>query len=321
MAEAREILLRAAEVAIAKDDWREATSVLVQLVIPLEWNYGNNIAAGLLDRVSRMDLDDETRLVLGSVRAMVEAWVPLEVVGEQQFSWVSRASLVQPMTDKILESAIGVEKETRMVALMSWRETHRSPRFLARRREVSSEALDLAQILRFGYYQIESAVALSVDSLESGDRAGYDGAITVARWVAEQEGSQWLKWRAYTLLAGAAHLDGDFEGASRNRELAYDLGAKFGFPGHVAANTLLLVEEILHRDDAAEMAAFVVSSDEPAVSHPIGRLALAFREVRVGRDETAERHLRLALRQLDEEGSYLLVASRAALVATLLAEC
>ena len=320
MAEAREILLRAAEVAIAKDDWREATSVLVQLVIPLEWNYGNNIAAGLLDRISRMDLNDETRLVLDSVRAMVEAWVPLEVVGEQQFSWVSRASLVQPMTDEILELAVGVEKETRMVALMSWRETHRSPRFLARRREVSSEALDLAQILRFGYYQIESAVALSVDSLESGDRAGYDGAITVARWVAEQEGSQWLKWRAYTLLAGAAHLDGDFEGASRNRELAYELGSKFDFPGHVAANTLLLVEEILHRDDAAEMAAFVVSSDEPAVSHPIGRLALAFREVRVGRDETAERHLRLALRQIDEEGSYLLVASRAALVATLLAE-
>lgn len=320
MAEARDVLLRAADEAIHKDDWREATSVMVQLVIPLEWNYGNNIAAGLLDRVGRMELNDETRLVLDSIRAMVEAWVPLEVVGDQQFSWVSRASLVQPMTDRILASAVDVENETRMVALMGWRETHRAPAFLARRREVSAEALDLAQLLRFGYYQIESAVAVGVDALEAGDRPGYDTAITVARWVAEQEGSQWLKWRAYTLLAGAAHLDGDLDGARRNRELAHAIGSKFDFPGHVAVNTFLLVEEILTRDDPAEMAAFVVSSDEPAVSHPLGRLALAFREARVGRDESAERHLRLAIRQLDEEGSYLLVACRAALVASLLAE-
>ena len=320
LVESRDVLLQAAEVAVAKGDGREATSVMVQLVIPLEWNYGNNIASGLLDRVGRMELDVETRMVLDSVRAMVEAWVPAEVVDGQQFSWISRASLVQPITERILESAVDVEPETRMVALMAWRDTHRSPRLLAQRREVSQEAVDLAQMLRFGYYQVESAVALAVDALESGDRAGYDAAIGVARWVAEKEGSQWLRWRALTLQAGACQLDGDLEGAVRNREAAYELGARFGLPGYVAANTLLLVEEVVSRDDPAEMAAFVVANDEPAVSHPLGRLALAYREVRIGRLDSAERLLRLALRSLDHEASHLLVASRAALVATHLAE-
>lgn len=320
MPEAREILVRAADEAISKGDWREATSVLVQLAIPVEWSYGNNVAAGLLDRVSRMNLNDETRLVLDSVRAMVEAWVPLEVVGDQQFAWVSRSSMVQPISERVLAAAVNVENETRMVALMAWRETHRAPSFLAHRREVSAEALDLAQLLRFGYYQIESAIAVGVDALESGDRPGYDSAVTIARWVAEQEGSQWLRWRAFTVLAGAALLDGEFEVAARNRELAYELGARFDFPGHIAANTYLLVEEILSRDDPAEMAAFVVSADEPAIAHPLGRLALAYREVRVGRDQSAERHLRLAMRQLDEEASYLLVACQASKVACLLAE-
>lgn len=320
MPEARDVLVRAADQAIAKGDWREATSVLVQLAIPVEWSYGNNVAAGLLDRVSRMDLNDETRLVLDSVRAMVEAWVPLEVVGDQQFAWVSRATLVQPISERVLNAAVGVENETRMVALMAWRETHRSPRFLVRRREVSQEALDLAQLLRFGYYQIESAISVGVDALESGDRPGYDSAVTISRWVAEQEGSQWLRWRAFTVLAGAALLDGDMKQAALNRELAYELGQKFDFPGYVAANTFLLVEEILFRDDPAEMAAFVVSNDEPAIAHPLGRLALAYREVRVGRDQSAERHLRLAMRQLDEEASYLLVACQASKVACLLAE-
>lgn len=320
LSEAREVLLRAADGAISKGDWREATSVLVQLAIPVEWSYGNNVAAGLLDRVSRMDLNDETRLVLDSVRAMVDAWVPLEVVDDQQFAWVSRATLVQPISDRVLAAAVGVENETRMVALMAWRETHRSPVFLARRREVSTEALDLSQLLRFGYYQMESAVAVGVDALESGDRPGFDSAVTIARWVAEQEGSQWLRWRAFTVLAGAALLDGDLNEAARNRELAYEIGKQFDFPGYVAANTFLLVEEILTRDDPAEMAAFVVSSDEPAIAHPLGRLALAYREARVGRDQSAERHLRLAMRQLDEEASYLLVACQASKVACLLAE-
>ena len=320
LTDARDVLLQAGEIAIVKGDWREATSVLVQLAIPVEWSYGNRTASGLLDRVGYMDLDDETRIVLDSVRAMVEAWVPLEFVGDQQFAWVSRASLVQPITERLLSDSIGLERETRIVTLMAWRETHRAPQFLARRHEVSAEAVDLAQLLRFGYYQIESAVAASVDALESGNRAGYDAAIGLVRWVAENEGSQWLRWRAFTVLAGAAHLDGDLDSARRYRELAYELGVRFELPGHIAANTFLMVEEILSRDEPAEMEAFVVAPDEPAVSHPLGRLALAYREVRVGRDASAERHLRLALRQLDEEASYLLVLARASRVAILLAE-
>jgi DNA-binding CsgD family transcriptional regulator len=138
--------------------------------------------------------------------------------------------------------------------------------------------------------------------------------VAVARWVAEQHDARWLTWRAHALLAGCAHLDGDLAAARHHREVAAATGAEFSISGTAAANTLLLVEEVLDRDDVDEMAAFVVADDEPAVEHPLGRLALAYREARVGRPESAERSLRIALRQIDEEGSYLLVACRAVAV-------
>ena len=312
--EAHAVLTRATEEAIRNDDWHEATSAAGQIVVPVEWHYGDKAVLGLLERISRMDLDVQTRIVLDSMRSMVESWVPFRVEGGQQFAWVSRSSLAQPMSERALRDAVGVEPETRMFALTAWRATHRAPRFLAQRRAVSAEALDLAQTLRFGYFQIEAATAAGVDALESGDRATYDRALAVARWVAEQNDVAWLTWRAHTLLAGCAHLDGDLAAARRHREIAAATGAEFAIPGTAAADTLLLVEEILDRDDVDEMAAFVVADDEPAVDHAIGRLALAYREARVGRPESAERSLRIALRQIDEEGSYLLVACRAVAV-------
>ena len=313
-AEAHTVLVRAADEAIRNDDWHEATSAIGQLVVPIEWNYSDKTALGLLERVSRMDLDAQTRIVLDALRSMVESWIPLKVEGSQQFAWVSRSSLAQPMADRALRDAVDVEPKTRLIALTAWRATHRAPQFLVRRRSVSAEALDVAQVLRYGYFQIEAAVAQAVDALESGDRAGYDEGMTVARWVAEQQDSRWLTWRAHTLLAGAAHLDGDLVAARHHRESAFAIGSEFGISGTVATNTFLLVEEVLDRDDPEEMAAFHVADDEPAVAHALGRLALAYREARVGQPESAERSLRIALRQIDAEGSYLLTACRAVAV-------
>lgn len=309
--EARRVLTRAAEQAIKDDDGRRAVSVLGHLVTPIEWNYSDKAALSVLELVSRMDLDAEARIVLDSLRAMVESWIPLKVDGRQQFAWVSRASLSQPMTDRALNDAVEVEPVTRLTALAAWRATHRAPQFLARRRKVSSEALDLAQILRLGYFQIEAAVATGVDALESGDRSRFDDALTVARWVADQHDTRWLSWRAHTLLAGAAHLDSDLDAARRHRNAAWEIGTRFEISGAEAANTLLVVEEVLDRDDPEEMGAFYVADDEPAVAHAIGRLALAYREARVGRPVNAERSLRIAMRQLDPESSYLLTACRA----------
>ena len=48
----------------------------------------------------------------------------------------------------------------------------------------------------------------------------FDEALSVARWVAERTGNPRLRWRAYTLAAGAAHLDAELDEAKRFRRNA-----------------------------------------------------------------------------------------------------
>jgi DNA-binding CsgD family transcriptional regulator len=153
---------------------------------------------------------------------------------------------------------------------------------------------------------------LAVDALESGDRALFNQALSVARWVAEEDLNPRLLWHVHTVAAGGALLDSDLESAQHHREQARYYGEPISAPGWIGAEMLLSSEELLDRDDPAELAALHIPDDFPGLTNPIGRLTYGFILARTGRSEAAEMHLRKAIRQLDEEASYLLVASRAA---------
>lgn len=101
------------------------------------------------------------------------------------------------------EQSDDLSSEARAMALLAWRATHRSPRFLQQRRVVTKELLALGQELRRPALQVDAAVYLAVDAIESADRQLYDKALGVARWVAERQGSVRLSWRADTLAARA----------------------------------------------------------------------------------------------------------------------
>jgi ATP/maltotriose-dependent transcriptional regulator MalT len=121
-----------------------------------------------------------------------------------------------------------------------------------------------------------------------------------------------------TLFSAAAHIDGDYELATELRVAAAEIARPFDTPGWMAADFVLMAQEVLARDDADEFAFLITMVNEAMLTHPLGRLTLAYMQARTGDFEGAERNLRLALRQHDLEASFLLVGTRAASVSALI---
>lgn len=282
----------------------------VQYALPTDWYAGDPRAARLLQRASEFDLDRDTQISVTAARSLVEMRIPLTVEDGQQLAWITRPAVAQGLADQALAGSESCSPEVRTLALLSWRASHRAPHYLAQRREVSSEAMDLSQRLRHSSYQVESAVALTVDALESGDRPLADQAMAVARWVGERDGNPRLKWRAYCLAVGTAFLDGDYESALTFRLRASDVGQQVNHPGWFGADMLFLAQDLMSRDDALEMRNYMFDESFPGLANPIGRSCVAYMFARNGDLDTAERHVRRAFRQLDEEASYLLLATR-----------
>lgn len=316
---ARAVLARAVSLGELAGDAGLVARAACQYALPADWYLGDPRAAGLLQRAEAMPLKDDDRVRVLAARAFVENRIPVAVVDGQQTSWVTRPSAARPYADEALDASVNGDDDVRTLALLAWRTTHRAPRFLDHRRTVSMEALDLTQRLRNPSRQVEAAVMLAVDAIESGDRPLYDQALSVARWVAERDGNPRLRWRAYTLAAGAAYMDDEPEQGRLFRRQAREIGESIGTPGWLGAEMLFIGYEAITSDDPALMQEYLFDDEEsPALSNPLGRACVAYMFARNGHHDIAERHARRAMRQLDEEASYLVLAARLAHVASVL---
>lgn len=315
---ARAAFALAFELAESIGDPMLATGPAVGCALPADFRAGDLRASAVLQRAMALGPGPEATVVLKAVRAMVEIRIPVDTESSHQLSWVTRASIAQPLADEALRESEGRWPPTRMVALMGWRSTHRAPQFLSRRREASMAALDLAQELRLPGRQVDNAVYLAVDALESSDRPQYDNALSIMRWVAERDGNPYLLWQAHTAAAGAAHLDGDRERAGRHRQMARKIGEDVGLPGWYAAELVLSAQDALDRDDVEELVDRYRSPGAAEMANPLAKVVVGYALARLGDSAQAELLLRRALHQLDDESSLLLVASRAARLAALL---
>ncbi|MFM8268268.1 MAG: LuxR C-terminal-related transcriptional regulator [Ilumatobacteraceae bacterium] len=309
---ARGHLAHAASLAELAGDPALLARAAVQYTLPVDWYAGDPRASGLLARAEAMDLDIDDRVRVAAARALVEHRIPLDTDGEQQMAWVTRPGVGRTIAAQTLEISIGRPDDVRLLALLAWRSTHRAPAFLDRRRETSTEALAISQRLRLAALQVDAAVWLAVDALESGDRPLFDQALAVARWVAERDGNPRLQWRAATLAAGGALLDGDLDGAAEHRRRARTVGEAIGSPGWLGAELLLAGEEAVSLDDAAAMRPYLLDDTFTGMLNPIARAGVALGFAMNGDPDTAEQHARRSFRQLEEEASYLLVATRLA---------
>jgi DNA-binding CsgD family transcriptional regulator len=306
----KRLLLQAAQLGeVAKDGELVARSA-VAYSVPSDWNDGDPQAIGLLHRAESMELSAEHRVAVKAARALVEMRIPLVDEQQVQVSWVTRPAVAQPISDEALAESVECSPDVRLLSLLAWRSNHRSPEVLARRREVSTEALDLAQRLRQPRRQVEAAVWLAVDALESADRPLFDETLAVARWVAARDANPSLGWRALTLAAGAAHLDGEVDQAVQLTAQARVLGEQHQTPGWFSAELFLGCETAASTGDLEQMRPYLVDEDNPVMTNALGRAFVGYFYVRHGQPEVGERFVRRAFRQFDEEASYLLLCTR-----------
>jgi hypothetical protein len=70
---------------------------------------------------------------------MVEMRVPVADAEDQQYAWITRPEIAQPLTDAAMDAIGSDYAEARAFALLASQSTHCPPRHLARRREVTDE--------------------------------------------------------------------------------------------------------------------------------------------------------------------------------------
>jgi DNA-binding CsgD family transcriptional regulator len=312
---ARDALAQAFDLAEHAGDERLAAHAAVQYAFPADWYAGDQRAGSLLQRADALELSERERVAVTAARAVVEMRIPVPPFLEHQLAWVTRASVAQPLAEKALEQTTGTDDDVRLLSLLAWRTTHRAPAFLAQRREVSSEALDIAQRLRIPGFQADAAIMLSVDAIESADRPRFDEALSVARWVAERDGNPRLGWHSRTVATGAAYMDDDIDAAREHRFAARAHGESVDSPGWFGAELVFMMQEALATDDETTWDLLHVPEESPVLSNPLGRAMYGLVLTRFGKPEAAEFHVWRALRQIDEEASYLLLATRCADVA------
>jgi DNA-binding CsgD family transcriptional regulator len=312
---AQQHLARAVTLGELADEPALVARAAVAHTLPVDWHAGNPRTSGLLQRAASLPLTHADRVAVLAARALADMRIPVLTGQHQQVAWVTRPSVAQPLAEEALEASATCPPWVRCLAALAWRSTHRAPGHLARRRELSGYALALAQDIRHPAFQVEAAIWLAVDALESGDRALFDQALATARWVAHNDGNPRLEFRALTLAMGAALLDGDHDLANTLLKRTSTIVAALDTSLLLVVQTLFAGQIMLSNDDPTTFAALAPDPASDILAHPIGRSAAAYVWARIGQTELALEQTRRALVQRDDESSVLLVATRAAAVA------
>ncbi len=303
--DARRHLAEAVQLAELAGDGSLAARAAVAYSLPVDWDHGNTQASALLQRAEHMPLSVDAQIEVEAGRAIVEMRIPVTDEAGEQLAWITRPAVAQPLAESALAASQGRAPEVRLMALLAWRATHGAPGFLAQRREVSTEALAIAQRLRNPSLQVEAAFRLAVDAVESGDRPLFDEALAVARWVSERDGNPRLKWRALTMGAGAAHLDMDLPLADKLLDQARLLVAPIALPGSLVAELVFMGQTAVKHDDLDLLRTFLYDEDSPFLASAIARTGAAYAAARHDLPALAVQHARRALQLVDQESTYL----------------
>ena len=303
--DARRHLAEAVQLAELAGDGSLAARAAVAYSLPVDWDHGNTQASALLQRAEHMPLSVDAQIEVEAGRAIVEMRIPVTDEAGEQLAWITRPAVAQPLAESALAASQGRAPEVRIMALLAWRATHGAPGFLAQRREVSTEALAIAQRLRNPSLQVEAAFRLAVDAVESGDRPLFDEALAVSRWVSERDGNPRLKWRALTMGAGAAHLDMDLPLADKLLDQARLLAAPIALPGSLVAELVFMGQTAVKHDDLDLLRTFLYDEDSPFLASAIARTGAAYAAARHDLPALAVQHARRALQLVDQESTYL----------------
>lgn len=270
------------------------------------WDAGERRAAAMLQHVDTRDLDTTQQAVVDAARAVVEARVPLAPGADQHLGTVARPSLAQPLAEGALASLPdAASDEVRCMILLAWRITHSAPPALGQRRSLAAQALDLATVCHRPDLQARTTALLAADALEAGDRNDFDHLVASLQWLAATYPSPLFRWRAESLSATAALIDGDTEAAEQHRRQARQLGEAHDLPGWLGADLAIGFQVALATGSTARFATLQPSTGDLEAMSPLGVMASALAAVRLGHADEADRLVRLGLRRASPELSWL----------------
>lgn len=357
-ATARTLRLRAFALADAADAPSLMTEAAVAVCFPPDWRDGDGTAMRLVARAEQRADNDADRARLTAVRAMLSNRVPamtppdddptaadmtltaLDPDGEgsdasisplvdarlrrqaanHQVAWVTQPSVAQPLAEQAMVLATGTDDETELLAHLAWRTTHRAPRFLDRRWEVSQVAIELAQGLDQPERLVLGCVFGANDAIERADATGLERMVTLATWHAERSGVPRAVWYAHTLRAARALLADRLDQAEAHKAAALEIGIATNEPGTFSAEIFFAAQIALDRDDPGLMGALCVEDDHPVLASHLARAVHGLLQAKRGDHDAARRDLTIAVRGLDPEASYLLAATLAARTALVLGD-
>jgi DNA-binding CsgD family transcriptional regulator/tetratricopeptide (TPR) repeat protein len=304
--EALDLLERAFATAGIANDTDLMVVIATRCAYVVGWDSGERRAAAMLQHVNTQDLDPTQQAVADAARAVVEARVPLAPGADQHLGAVARPSLAQPLAEGALASLPDTASdEVRCMVLLAWRITHSAPQALGKRRSFAAQALDLAVVCHRPDLQARAAVLLAADALEAGDRNDFDHLVASLQWLAATYPSPLFRWRAESLSATAALIDGDIEAAEQHRRQARQLGEAHDLPGWLGADLAIGFQVALATGSTARFATLRPSTGNLEVMSPLGVIASALATVRLGHADEADRLVRLGLRRASPELSWL----------------
>lgn len=281
----------------------------VGFVFPPDWRAGHSEVLTLVTRVRNIldkssSEDSPQKIIVAALRAMVEMRIPKQAADGNQWAWVVRSEVAQSMSAEALNRARTLgDNFALLVSLTAWRWTHRSPRFLASRREISAEMLDIALSGKHAQFIIEACVRSIVDALEAGDRKEVEKLVNIAEWISECIQDPRLKWRAALLKAALPGLDGDWERFHELREEALALGIQTNHPGTIAMDTILKVQYLVHTLDPIHWDWDNPTLQSIAKLHPLSSATWAFGLAQAGDTKSTLEWIRHSMSLLDEETS------------------
>jgi DNA-binding CsgD family transcriptional regulator len=312
---ARKLLERAAVLGERSGDVDLLVDAAVRHTLPTDWYAGDHRSLVMLQRAELKKLSSDQLVRVRAARSLAEARIPVVPHEGQQTAWITRPEVAQPLSGLALQESEGLSIEARAMALLAWRSNHRSPKFLTQRLKVSEELLLLAEQLQRPALQVDAAVFMGVDALESADRRAFDKALGVSRWVAERDANPRLLWRADTLAAGVAHLDGKIDEANILASRAEEIGHSINTPGWFAAKMFFIAQAAISSEDLTLMESLLLEESHVGMINPLALSGIAYCFACHGNRTTAISYARTALRHLDFEASPLLLLSRVAAVA------
>jgi DNA-binding CsgD family transcriptional regulator len=315
---AHELAHRAAHLARRTGDADLFAEAAVALTIPSDWRVGDEDTQAMLAEALVSNPSPQWRVQVQSALTLQRFQLPRSADDRHRWSWQFRPDVAGPLADSTLAEARQLDDDDALVAaLLAWWSVHREPARLHERRHYSGEALSIAVRRRDTSAMVRAGVRVAVDELESANRDGFEHAAVVARWAADQTANPLLLWRAASLEATRACLDGDLEALHRVKAEVVRSGRQAEALGRDAVELVLDRHILTLSNGWSVIATMNPEHDWPLIHHPLGVAGAAEAFARAGRLDTARRLLSRLRWPADSHTSMLLVTTLAARAAVL----